>query len=352
MTSSVTATTPKLFIGIDIHKKSWKVHFCTDLFDGDTKTFTPNSIAFKLFVEKLYPDHQISCCYEAGCCGYSAARAFQSYGWEVFVVNPADIPRPAKQSYVKTDKIDCINLAKQLKNGQLKSISIPSMQQEQMRSLFRRRFDLVKDLRQLKSRIKSFLLYYGVLIPDQFDNPNWSHAFIDWIIDLQWEYPTAQIALDSMIYHYRFIDEEMRQVSNEIRAYSRKHLKKDYNLLRSVPGIGPLTAAAFLSEIGELRRFTSFKQFASYIGLVPGVHQSGETLKSLGISPRGHRLLRSYIIEAAWVAVRKDPILQSYYRKHIGKNSKSIIIKVARKLLSRMLAVIKTEIPYEIGLVA
>lgn len=121
--------------------------------------------------------------------------------------------------------------------------------------------------------------------------------------------------------------------------------------MRSLPGIGPLTAAAFLSEVGDLRRFGSFKQFASFIGMVPGIYQSGENLKTMGMSPRGNRILRSYIIEAAWVACRKDPVMQDYYRKHVGKNPKRIIVKVARKLLSRLLAVVKTETTYEIGLI-
>lgn len=91
---------------------------------------------------------------------------------------------------------------------------------------------------------------------------------------------------------------------------------------------GPLTAAALLTEAGDLRRFSSFKQFASYIGLVPGVYQSGETYKTMGINPRGHKLLRSYMIEAAWVAVRQDPVMQAYYRSHYGKNLKRIIVNV------------------------
>ena len=82
---------------------------------------------------------------------------------------------------------------------------------------------------------------------------------------------------------------------------------------------------------------------------VTGIYQSGDNLKTMGMTPRSNRILRSYIIEAAWVACRKDPVLQQYYRKHLGKNSKAIIVKVARKLLSRLLAVIKTGIPYEIG---
>jgi hypothetical protein len=56
-------------------------------------------------------------------------------------------------------------------------------------------------------------------------------------------------------------------------------------------------------------------------------------------------------VEASWQAIRTDPVMQTYYRKHLGKDTKKIVIKVARKLLSRTLAVIKTEIPYEIGVI-
>jgi len=76
------------------------------------------------------------------------------------------------------------------------------------------------------------------------------------------------------------------------------------------------------------------------------MRNSGGTEKIQGVTPRCRRLLRSYIIESSWVALRMDPEMQAYYRKHIGRNPKSIIIKIARKLLNRMLAVIKTGKPY------
>ena len=69
------------------------------------------------------------------------------------------------------------------------------------------------------------------------------------------------------------------------------------------------------------------------------------------MSMRAHRLIRSYFVEAAWQAIRADPVMQNYYRTHLGKDTKKIIIKVARKLLSRTLAVIKTATPYEIGVI-
>ncbi len=62
------------------------------------------------YVEKNFSGHEVSCCYEAGCCGYWIARTLQQKGWEVRVVNPADVPRNNKQDWQKTDKIDSRNL--------------------------------------------------------------------------------------------------------------------------------------------------------------------------------------------------------------------------------------------------
>ena len=70
------------------------------------------------------------------------------------------------------------------------------------------------------------------------------------------------------------------------------------------------------------------------------IRNSGGTERMQGVTPRCRGLLRSYIIESAWVAFRLDPEMQAYYRKHVGKNPKSIIVKIARKLLNRMLSVI------------
>jgi transposase len=77
------------------------------------------------------------------------------------------------------------------------------------------------------------------------------------------------------------------------------------------------------------------------------MRNSGGTEKIIGVTPRCRALLRSYIIESAWTALRLDPHMQSYYRKHVGKNPKSIVVKIAHKLLNRMLAVVKTGKPYQ-----
>lgn len=327
------------------------MHCATDLFSGKSFRTSSDPEQLRVYVSKHFPDYQVSTAYEAGCCGYYAHRCFEGYGWRSLVVNPADIHRKGKEKNTKTDKIDAQLIARELKDGRLDSIIIPNIEREELRSLFRRRNDLVKDFRRVKSYIKMQLLYFGIKEPEEFDNDHWSHNYRKWLDAMVFKHPTAKATLDSRMRFFRFVDRELRDVSTQLRRYCKVHYKKDYLLLRSIPGIGGIVACAILCELGDLRRFNNVKHLAGYVGLAPGVFQSGGSSRVMGITPRAHRLIRSYFVEASWQAIRADPVMQAYYRKHQGKNVKSIIIKVARKLLSRTLAVIKTEIPYTIGVV-
>jgi transposase len=350
MESQITAQ-PKLYIGIDIHKRSWKVHCATDLFAGKSFSMSPDPQQLRTYVSKHFPDYEVTTAYEAGCCGYYAHRCFGSYGWRSLVVHPADIYRKGRERHTKTDKIDAQLIARELKDGRLASILIPDKKREELRSLFRRRNDLVKDFRRVKSYIKMQLLYFGIKEPEEFDNDHWSHKYRNWLDDMIFEYPTAKAALESRMRFFRFVDQELRDVSTQLRRYCKVHYKRDYLLLRSIPGIGGIVACGILCELGDLRRFNTIKHLAGYVGLAPSVHQSGDHQRTMGMTPRANRLVRSYFVEASWQAIRADPVMQAYYRKHQGKNVKRIIVKVARKLLSRTLAVIKTEVPYTIGVI-
>lgn len=340
---------PKIFIGLDIHKKSWTVSIQTDLFFHKTYSMPSNVEDLYQYVERTFPDHEVDLVYEAGCCGFTAARYFLNLGWNVLVVNPADIKTGDKERYQKTDALDSKNLSNQLKSGVLKGIHIPTEEQEQFMTLVRHRTQVTRKLRQTKSHIKSMLLFHGIKVPDKFDNSNWTKDFIAWLEDIKFSTSCGDLALQGKIRMYKFIKSEYLEIANQMRAYSRKNQKKDYYLLKSIPGIGGYLASVILAECGDLRRFNNESQFSSFIGLVPGIYNSGGTEKCLGITPRSRSQLRSYLVEAAWIAIRKDTEMQNYYRKHQGKNVKSIIIKVAHKMARRILSVVKTQTPYQIN---
>jgi transposase len=348
MLPQITAV-PKLYIGMDIHKKSWSVHFRTDLFDHRGFNMPPEPDKLVDYVSNHFPDHEVSLTYESGCCGFSAARYFKKLGWSTTILNPADIPRMNKQNYQKTDRIDCRNLSKQLQAGQLRAIHIPSEDQDHLRSLVRQRNNIVKQLRQEKLQIKSMLLYLGKKVPAEYDNPNWSKNFLQWLEEIPWPNNTATFSMHSKLRILKVLHTEYLNVANQLRGYCRQHHKKDYYLLKSIPGIGGYLAAALIGELGDIRRFANEKQFSSYIGMVPAMRNSGSTESTLGITPRSKHLVRSYLVEAAWVTIRRDPEMQAYYRSHFGKNVKNIIVKVAHKLVKRILSVIKNERPYQVS---
>jgi transposase len=341
--------TPQLFIGIDVHKKSWSISMRTDIAEHKTYSAAPRADKLFEYVSKNFKDYAVSLVYEAGPCGFSAARYFLNMSWKVLVVNPADIPKTDKQQYQKTDKLDSINLSKQLQKQTLKAIHIPTEQQEQLRSLLRQRIIIVKQLRKAKSHIKSMLLFHGIDIPPQYDNPNWTKDFKKWLKELKWAHTTGADSMASKLRTYDFVYSEYLMIANQLRAYCRKYHREDYYLLTSIPGIGGYLAAAILAEAGDIRRFNNERQFSSYVGVIPGMYDSGEKESKLGVTPRSNRILRSYLVEAAWVAVRKDPEIQAYYRKFTGKNPKMIIVKIAHKMVRRILSVIKTKTPYRIN---
>ena len=107
-----------------------------------------------------------------------------------------------------------------------------------------------------------------------------------------------------------------------------------------------------MTEIGDINRFDSFAKFNSFIGLCPSEYSSGEHVHKGKMTTRGHKTIRALIIEAAWVAKRNDPTLtQKYYDLLKTKTAKRSIVIVARKLLSRLFTVWKTNIEYEKGIV-
>jgi transposase len=348
MNTQITAC-PKIFIGLDIHKKSWTVSIQTDLFFHKTFSMPSKSSDLDEYVEKNFPQHEVHLVYEAGCCGFSVARYFLNLGWNVLVVNPADVKTGDKQKYQKTDSLDARNLSNQLKAGTLVGINIPTEAEDQFTSLARHRTQVTKKLRQTKSHIKSLLLFHGIEIPEQYDNANWSNGFLKWLEELKFSTACGDLALQGKIRMYKFIKNEYLEIANQMRAYCRKEHKTDYYLLKSIPGIGGYLAAVVLAECGDLRRFNAEGQFASFVGIVPGMYNSGGGEKCLGITPRSRSQLRSYLIEAAWIAIRKDAEMQAYYRKHHGKNVKTVIVKVAHKMTRRILSVVKKQIPYQIN---
>ena len=329
----------KVYVGLDVHKRSWNAAvYVEDQFIRNVHQ-PPQPQALHHYLVHTYPGASYSCAYECGKFGYWIQREFEQLGIDCLVVNPADIPSTHKDEVYKTDKRDARGIGDALSKGQLKGVYVPCEEQEADRHLVRQRKKIWRDLVRCKNRIKGFLDYTGIEVPPQYDNANWSKNFMSWLLKLEFKHSSNRVTLTYMLTEMELLRKELLSISNAIRKLMRsKKYNRLYYLLRSVTGIGPLTAAGLLTEIGNMNRFKNFYHLNSFIGLMPMEHSSGERELKGRITVRKHRQLRSDLVECAWTAKRTDPALALYYSQQIkrGKNGKAAIVKVARKLLSRI----------------
>lgn len=340
-----------LYIGLDVHKKSWQVTILSQEMSLKTFNQPPYPDALFAFLSSNYPGANYYSAYEAGFCGYSHHRNLINLGIHNIVVNPADIPKSNKDEHRKTDRSDSRLIAEALKGNLLKPIFIFDPESEEFRGMFRARLALAKDIRKTKTRIKSFLDFRNIDVPLEFIHNSRSLAYINWLSEMKFHDLNAKSHLNLLVDRLLFLKEQRRKLDQKIKDNARSRDKELFNLLQSVPGIGPITAVGIMAEIGNINRFKNIKQLASYIGLIPRIKQSGETERIGSITYRNNSYLRPLLVEAAWQAVRADPAMLKYYQDHclIG-NAKKAIIKVARKLISKIMFVMRNRTKYERGI--
>lgn len=342
-----------IYIGMDVHKKTW---YTTIIFGEvkSSKSFSASSQDLYKYLTRSYPGANYKLAYEAGYSGFWIYEELTELGLEVFVANPSDIPTTDKEKRTKTDKIDSKKIAMSLKAGMIKSIFIPSKRQQEDRALLRHRRSMVKDQTRVKNRIKSFCSFEGIQIPDQFSDPgtHWSNKFLSWLEILQFKVESGSFTLESYLKYLRFLRQEILDITKKIRKLSKtEHYEKYCNILLSTPGIGLISAMTLLTEIGKISRFKDLNRLLSYIGIVPTEHSSGEKQKSGSMNKRQNKQLRTIIIEASWIAVRRDPSLANHFNKCLVRmNKQKAIVKIGKKLVSKIFNMWTKEEYYVAGL--
>jgi transposase len=338
--------------GIDAHKKQWRVTIRVDGTYIKTYTMPPSPQTLAKHLQTNYPNGNYFSVYEAGFCGTSYHEELCRLGIKNIIINPADLPVTNKLKTNRTDFHDSRALAEFLEVGKLKAIHIFSVDHQELRSLCRLRSTKRKDTSRCKNRIKSLLMYYAVTIPEHYQGKRcWSKRFVNWLKEQKL---TTAAGTQCLQYHIEDLEYQRLQllkVLKRIREMMIQRFKKLWDLLLSIPGIGPVNAITLISEIGDMRRFPSETHLASFFGLLPSEASSDETIIVNGINPRCNQYLRTMLVEAAWIAIRYSPSLLAYYKKHApGKNDNNkAIIKVARKLAMIVRAVWLSEKPFEEG---
>lgn len=343
-----------IYVGFDVHLKSWKVTIMTDELILKTFSQPPEPEVLQQYLLRNFPGGIYHSAYEAGFCGYWIHNRLVSLGIHSIVVNPADIPTTHKEKVQKEDKRDSRKIAKSLRNGDLVPIYVPSSKTIEDRSLIRTRGMLAKDLTRNKNRIKSFLHFHGIKFPTHFENvkTHWSKRFIEWLEGIEMNEDSSIATLLILVSECKKLRSSILNVTKSIKELSQtKAYQEQEKLLRSVPGIGLLTAMIILTEIETITRFSNTDHFHGFVGIVPSTSSSGEDDKVGEITPRGHGTLRSAIIESSWIAARIDPVLTKSYHDYCKRmEPNKAIVRIAKKLLNRISFVLKNKQPYRLSI--
>jgi transposase len=316
-------------LGVDVH---WREYVVVRQVDGTApqpaQRFSPD--AFIAWVAKqVAVADAVHCCYEAGPFGFVLHRRLVALGVKNLVVRPRNWDQYGQK--VKTDRRDALALVSCLdryvagNSEALTSIRIPTEAEERARSLSRQRDQLREPRKRCAAQGLSCARFYGYDLPEEWWRAKRFAA-------LSGELPEFLLAL--LASAQRLAHTELEALGATIESAQTEELPT---------GLGALTAQTIDREIGDWRRFNNRRQVASYTGLVPSEHSSGERRQRGAITKHGNPRVRHILIEASWRLLQFQPdyhalksrraALDTAKRKGDSASRKKLCVALARQFI-------------------
>lgn len=324
----------RVFVGLDVHKKSYHAAVRVNGVEVRTTVLAPTSEAVRIFLAPYRPG-RLHVVYEAGPTGFGLVQALREAKVSADVIAPSKTPQtPGEEN--KTDRLDGRQLAFYDEKGMLKTVAVPTAEEEADRQVIRLRDQVVDARRRVKQQIKSFLLQHGLREPAGL--AHWSKASVEALRDMAMP-ATLRFCLDVKLRDLSHLDEQLGQVNRAIENLSQEPRHASTTAcLRKHPGVGVITAMQYRTELFRPERFANQRQVAAYLGLAPRVSQSGERRRTGPLLKAGRGRLRALLVEAAWRWIRVDDEAGAIYRRLVqntGQPNKAIT-GMARRLAIRL----------------
>lgn len=266
-------------------------------------------------------------------------QLLEELGHQIWIGDAAQI----RASYVrkqKTDKRDAMHILKLLIENRFPRLWTPSRQMRSERQLVMHRHKLVRLRAQVKNELQHLAMNQGV----QKKARLWSAAGQKVLRELPlsgWAASRRANLLELM----KTMDQQIAELDGAVLAAAQANPQA--RLLMTQPGVGAITALAFVLTIGDANRFRRGKQVASYLGLIPRERSSGGKQRMGSISKQGNRFLRQTLVEAAHAVVRHDEGFRKQYQHRCHKKPKAVAkVAAARKLAVRLYWMLRTNTGY------
>lgn len=222
------------------------------------------------------------------------AREAQRHGHRVVLV-PPHLARP----YVlrnKTDRTDAKGLLEAFRNEDLRPVPVKSETQQALAALHRLRSTWVATRTARLNTVRGILREFGLLIPAG------AHHVVPHVRALLEDFDAGvpgllRATLGEAMREIGELEERIRAVERQLATIAEPALL--VRRLRTIPGVGLLTATALVATVGDVQRFPSARHFASYLGLTPREHSTGQRRRLGTISKQGDTYLRMLFIHGA-----------------------------------------------------
>jgi transposase len=327
-----------VIIGCDFHPGFQQIA----MLDSETGEVTEKRLTHREEAERFYAalrGQQVLVGIEA--CGYTQwfEQMLEQMGHRFQMGDAAAI----RASYVrrqKTDRRDAGHILRLLVEGRFPALWVPSAADRDVRQLVVHRHKRVQSRTRVKNQIHALALNQGLRLGWRL----WTRAGVEQLQALPLA-PYAAARRADLLGQLEEMDEEIARLDQMVRreAEARPAAVR----LMSHPGVGPVTALAFVLTIGEASRFRRSRQVASYVGLIPAERSSGGKQRLGHISKQGSPLLRFLLVEAGHIAVRGDAELRRVYTRVQHRRSTGVAkVAVARKLAVRLYWMLRRQIDY------
>ena len=313
------------YLGMDVSKDFLDVVLLREAHEPEAAHFTNDGAGFKSlrhFLKKRKLKDLHACLEATGYYGDEVAHFLHQNAYRVSVINPARIKAYAdsRLSRNKTDALDAALIADFCRTQQPPFWTPPPPEMRELQVLVRH-LDNLKDMRQ--------------------QEVNRRQAGIP-----------SDTVLKTLNEHIAFLNQQIEAVLRHIHDHIERHphLRQQYDLLTSIPGIGDVTACTLLAEIQQLEDFDSPRQLAAFAGLTPRQRTSGSSIRARSrLSKRGSARLRRALYFPAIVARKHNPIVRAFAQRLLdnGKPKPSVIAAVMRKLLHLVFGILKSGQPFD-----
>jgi transposase len=314
------------YVGIDLHRRRSVIVRMTG--EGEvleTVRVDNDPVALSLALAKAGPDPEVVL--EATYGWYWAADLLQACGARVHLAHPLGVKMFGYQR-VKTDARDSTNLAELLRMGRLPEAWLAPPAVRELRELVRYRAKLVALRSGLKAQVHAVLAKEGVRVPMSDLFGVGGTRLLDQL-ELARAYALRVASLRSLITAY---DQEIAMLGREISTALAGDV--GYLALQTIPGVGPVLAAVFVAEIGDVHRFAGAPPLCSWAGLTPRHRESDTTVRRGPITKQGPRLVRWAAVEAVQRLPGASKQAADFHRIADRRGTGIGRVAAARKLLT------------------